>query len=223
VPIGQLEENLKNNMNKLKKIILILFPLLFLSSCSFSDFSSINWPSFLEPKSSDGYLVEKVVDGDTIKVREGKDLVTVRLIGLDTPEIRDPRQAVQCFAQEASDKAKEILSGQRVYLEDDISQGDKDKYQRLLRYVYLEDGTLFNQWMIENGYGHEYTYNIPYKFQAEFQEAERQAQAKSLGLWAEDACNDFDNKGNNNEDLDTLIETMDGVWKDLKDIFQNSF
>ena len=87
----------------------------------------------------------------------------------------------------------------------------------------MEDGTLFNQWMIENGYGHEYTYNIPYKFQAEFQEAERQAQAKSLGLWAEDACNDFDNKGNNNEDLDTLIETMDGVWKDLKDIFQNSF
>ena len=200
----------------MKKIVLIIFSLLFLSACSVGNWPQIadfDWSSFLKKKEVEGYLVERVIDGDTIKVKKGKEILTIRLIGLDTPEIVDPRKTVECFAREASDKANEILKGQIVHLEEDSSQGDKDKYQRLLRYVFLEDGTLFNQWMIENGYGHEYTYSTPYKYQAEFKAAEKKARENSLGLWAEDACHDFDS------DLENLVETMSEVWEDLKDIF----
>lgn len=134
------------------------------------------------------YNVIKVVDGDTISVNIDGLSQTIRMIGLDTPETVDPRTTVQCFGVEASNKAKEILDGTKVKLIKDESQGDKDKYNRLLRYVFLEDGTNFNKMMIEEGYGHEYTYNIPYEYQEEFKQAELDAQKNKKGLWADDAC-----------------------------------
>lgn len=134
------------------------------------------------------YKVNRVVDGDTIKVYINNKLESIRLIGLDTPETVDPRKKVQCFGIEASNKAKKLLSGKNVILEKDETQDERDKYGRLLLYVYLEDGTFFNKWMIENGYGHEYTYNIPYRYQAEFKNAEKYARENKLGLWADDAC-----------------------------------
>lgn len=135
------------------------------------------------------YEVVKVVDGDTIQVNiEGKNEV-IRLIGIDTSESVDPRKPVQCFANEASKKAKEILTiGTKVSLEDDPTQGDKDKYNRLLRYVFLEDGTNFAKLMILEGYGHEYTYQTPYKYMEEFKQAEKEAREGEKGLWAADAC-----------------------------------
>ncbi|MDD2646866.1 MAG: thermonuclease family protein [Patescibacteria group bacterium] len=136
----------------------------------------------------DYYSVTKVVDGDTFKVSINGSEKSIRLIGLDTPETVDPRKPVQCFGVAASNKAKELLSSKKVKLEADSSQGDLDKYGRLLRYAFLEDGTFFNKWMIANGYGHEYTYNLPYKYQTEFKEAERSAQTNKLGLWADGAC-----------------------------------
>jgi micrococcal nuclease len=136
------------------------------------------------------YVVTEVVDGDTIAVRMGEEDVKVRLLGLDTPETVDPRREVQCFGQEASAMAKSKLLGENVRLEDDKSQADKDKYGRLLRYVYLPDGTLFNKWLIANGYGFEYTYNSnPHRYQADFQAAEDLAREQGLGLWAKTACN----------------------------------
>ena len=134
------------------------------------------------------YPVERVVDGDTLAVEMSGKSVKIRLIGLDTPETVDPRKPVQCFGKEASDKAKELLTGKSVRLEKDASQGEYDKYGRLLAYVYLPDGTLFNKFMIAEGYGHEYTYNLPYKYQLEFKEAEARARAEKKGLWADGAC-----------------------------------
>lgn len=134
------------------------------------------------------YMVSKVIDGDTIQVNITGKNETVRLIGIDTPESVDPRKPVQCFALEASKKAKEVLTGKSVYLEVDSTQGEKDKYNRLLRYVFLEDGANFNKLMIELGYGHQYTYNKPYKYMEEFKEAERLAVLEKRGLWADDAC-----------------------------------
>lgn len=135
------------------------------------------------------YSVTQVVDGDTIKVLMNGKVETIRLIGMDTPETVDPRKPVQCFGQEASARAKDLLSGQRVALEADSSQGDRDKYDRLLRYVYLEDGQMFNKLMISEGYAHEYTYNSnPYKYQLEFQAAEAEARESEYGLWAQSAC-----------------------------------
>lgn len=100
---------------------------------------------------------------------------TIRLIGIDTPETVDPRKPVQCFGGEASNKAKELLSGKKVRIEKDSTQGDRDKYGRLLTYIYREDGLFFNKYMIEQGYAYEYTYDTPYKYQAEFKEAEKYA------------------------------------------------
>ena len=144
-------------------------------------------------KAEDWYPVVKVVDGDTLTILKNGEKVTVRLIGLDTPEVVDPRKPVQCFGIEASAKAKQILSGVDVRLEGDPSQGKFDKYGRTLAYVYVPanvrpEGILVNEYMIAEGYGHEYTYNLPYKYQAQFKAAERKAREERKGLWADGVC-----------------------------------
>ncbi len=135
------------------------------------------------------YQVLEVVDGDTIKVNLNGATTTIRLIGMDTPETLDPRKVVQCFGKEASAKAKELLSGKMVRLENDSTAEELDKYSRPLKYVFLEDGTFYNDKMIRDGYAHEYTYNKPYKYQAQFKEAQKEASINLRGLWAADTCN----------------------------------
>lgn len=135
------------------------------------------------------YAVSTVVDGDTIKVNKDGSIITLRLIGLDTPETVDPRKPVQCFGKEASNKAKELLLGKKIRIESDSTQGTLDKYGRTLAYVYREDGLFYNKYMVEQGYAHEYTYNLPYKYQSEFKTAQKYAQANLLGLWAINTCN----------------------------------
>lgn len=135
------------------------------------------------------YRVISVSDGDTIKVLIDKKIETIRLIGVDTPETVDPRRPVQCYGKEASNFTKKSLSNQNVKLESDVLSGDSDKYKRLLRYVFLEDGQNFNQVLIEEGYGHEYTYNsMPYKYQEIFKKSENLARENSRGLWTPGAC-----------------------------------
>lgn len=135
------------------------------------------------------YQVTKVADGDTITVKMGNKKVSVRLIGVDTPETVDPRKTVQCFGKEASAITKKNLLNKKVALESDPTQGDTDKYGRLLRYVLLQDGTNFDKWLISEGYGFEYTYNLPYRYQQEYKDAENAARLSSKGLWASEACN----------------------------------
>lgn len=143
-------------------------------------------PKVQEINTSDLVEITRVIDGDTIEV---SGVGKIRLIGMDTPETLDPRKVVQCFGSEASVKAKEMLQGKKVRLESDASQGDKDKYDRALRYIYLEDGTSFNKWMIENGFAHEYTYTIPYKYQQQYKDAEKNARENNRGFWSVSSCN----------------------------------
>lgn len=135
------------------------------------------------------YRVISVVDGDTFHVEINDKKYTIRLIGIDSPETVDPRKSVQCFGKEATTKLKELLTNQKVSLASDPTQGNTDKYNRLLRYVYREDGLFINEWMIKNGYAHEYTYVIPYQYQVPFQEAEKRAGENGLGLWNPKVCN----------------------------------
>lgn len=141
------------------------------------------------PQSREFYPVVRVVDGDTVIVQINGKKETVRLIGLDTPEIVDPRKPVECFGKEASAEAKRILTGKPVRIKTDSSQALRDKYNRLLAYVFLEDGTNFNELMIKNGYGYEYTYDVPYTYQKEFKNAEKYARENKQGLWKEGVCN----------------------------------
>lgn len=141
--------------------------------------------------------VVKVVDGDTVTVSgihaNTESKVTLRLIGINTPETVDPRKKVECFGKEASSRAKELLTGKNIRIEYDITQDKRDKYGRLLVYVYVEDSNgeeiFFNKKMIEDGYAYEYTYDKPYAYQAEFKNAQKNASEEGRGLWAESTCN----------------------------------
>ncbi len=128
-------------------------------------------------------VVTRVIDGDTIDVLQNGETHRIRLIGINTPETVDPRKPVECFGTEASTYLKNLLTNRTVLLETDESQGDTDKYNRLLRYVFLPDGTNVNLTMIKEGYAYEYTYNTPYQYQTEFKAAEADARENGQGLW----------------------------------------
>jgi len=133
-------------------------------------------------KGEDFILVTKIIDGDTLMVKINDKETAVRLVGIDTPE------SGQCFGKEATNRAKELMENKKVKLEADETQDDKDKYGRLLRYIYLEDGTFINKKLIEDGVAKEYTYKIAYKFQAEFKSDQKVAKEKKIGLWADEVC-----------------------------------
>ncbi len=131
------------------------------------------------------YLVSKVTDGDTVELSNGQK---VRFVGIDTPETVDPRRSVGCFGKQASNENKKLLEGKEVILEKDVSE--TDKYNRLLRYVYLPlpDGSLLfiNDYLVREGFAKVYTYPPDVKFNEQFLQAEREARAQNRGLWA--AC-----------------------------------
>lgn len=135
------------------------------------------------------YEVIKVTDGDTLYIHMDGNDEKVRLIGINTPETVDPRRPVQCFGKEASSRMKELASGKIVRLEYDESQNTRDAYDRILAYVYLEDGQMLNRKMIAEGYAYEYTYLKPYKYQKEFRELQTLARTSERGLWAPTTCN----------------------------------
>ena len=116
-------------------------------------------------------LVElvRVIDGDTIEVKIEKKVESVRLIGIDAPEMDEVTKEK---AIESKQYLVNLLKNQKIFLEKDETQDDRDVYSRLLRYVYLEDRTLVNKKMIEGNMADEYTFITPYKFQNEFKQAE---------------------------------------------------
>lgn len=124
------------------------------------------------------FLVTRVIDGDTIEIEGGQ---RVRYIGIDTPETVDPRKPVQCFGVEASNKNKDLVSGKRVRLEKDVSE--TDKYNRLLRYVYI-DNLFVNLELVKEGYAYSSTYPPDVKYQNQFVEAQRLAKEQNKGLWS---------------------------------------
>ncbi len=134
------------------------------------------------------YQVLEVVDGDTIAIEiEGRS-ETLRLIGLDTPETKDPRKPVQCFGREASNRAKELLEGKKVRIAEDPTQDTRDKYGRMLVYVWRADGLFYNLQMIKDGYAHEYTYQVPHQYQRQFKAAEAEAREAGRGFWDSSTC-----------------------------------
>lgn len=143
---------------------------------------------------SESFKVTRVVDGDTIEIEGGEK---VRYLGIDTPETVDPRKPVQCFGIEASKKNKELVEGKTVRLEKDIT--DRDKYSRLLRYVWVDD-LFINLELVKQGFASSYTRPPDVKYQTEFLAAEKEAREAKRGLW--EACSqetpksDCDIKGN---------------------------
>lgn len=131
------------------------------------------------------FPVDRVVDGDTLYVTANGQRFGIRVIGIDTPETKHPRVGVECYGPEASARAKELLDGQTVRISTDITQGNKDKYGRLLRHVTLSDGTDFGQRMLATGHATEYTYRIPYGKRESYITAQAHAADEGHGLWSQ--------------------------------------
>ena len=151
-----------------------------------------------EPAGYEVALVTRVVDGDTIEV-ELTDRVDgpgageaeigpeydVRLIGIDTPESVKRDSPVECFGREASAAAKELLEGETVRLVKDVEE--TDRYDRLLRYVYLGD-EMANARLVANGYASAYTYPPNVRHADLFVQLQREARDNGRGLWAPETC-----------------------------------
>jgi micrococcal nuclease len=145
-----------------------------------------------QPSAPPGYYpVKEFVDGDTIAVDMNGTIEKVRFIGVDTPETHDPRKQVQCFGVAAANFTKQQIGSNPVRLEADHTNTDRDRYNRLLRYVYTPDGRLINAEIIKQGYGFAYI-GFPFTKMEEFKSYQKQAQAQNLGLWG--SCQPTENK-----------------------------
>lgn len=134
-------------------------------------------------KNTDGnfYDIVRVVDGDTFIINyNGKD-ERVRLIGIDTPESVHPNEEKNTeFGKQVSNYSKEMLGGNKVELEFDVEE--RDKYGRLLVYVYL-DGQMYNKLLLEKGYAKIATYPPNVKYVEDFTKIQKQARENKVGLW----------------------------------------
>ena len=129
-------------------------------------------------------LVVDVVDGDTIKVEVNGTVYTIRYIGIDTPETVHPTEPIEWMGPEASAANTELVDGQQVVLEKDVSE--TDRYGRLLRYVWLERATgwlLVNAELVRLGFANSSTYPPDVAYQDLFLGAEREARDAGVGLW----------------------------------------
>lgn len=137
------------------------------------------------------YRVVKFDDGDTIQVDMNGQKETIRFIGVDTPETHDPRKAVQCLGQAAANFTRQYIGNNPVRLQSDPLNTNRDRYNRLLRYVYLPDGTLVNAELIKQGYGFAYL-SFPFTMTNEFAQYQNEARTQNKGLWAD--CSPTKNK-----------------------------
>ncbi len=125
----------------------------------------------------DHATVTRIIDGDTLEVRPGRE--RIRLISVDTPEVRNP---AECFGAEAATRTRELAAiGTRVRLERDKT--DRDRFGRLLRYVYLPDGRLLSEVLAAEGYARVVFYPPDRKYLNLLREAERSARESRRGLW----------------------------------------
>jgi micrococcal nuclease len=128
------------------------------------------------------YDVVRFSDGDTLTVNMNGKNESVRMIGIDTPETHRPNSPVQCYGPAASAFTKNLVGANKVRLESDSQNTNRDRYDRLLRYVYLPDGRLVQEEVIKGGYGFAYT-QFPFSKKSEFVALEASAQQQNKGLW----------------------------------------
>lgn len=120
--------------------------------------------------------VTKIVDGDTIHVLVGGTDYPLRYIGVDSPEHNDP-----LFGAKATEANRQLVEGKTVYLESDVS--DVDRYNRLLRYVYLADGRMVNEVLAEQGWAYAKAYAPDTKYQSRLLAAQAKGAAAKVEMW----------------------------------------
>ncbi|MCU0666567.1 MAG: thermonuclease family protein [Candidatus Omnitrophica bacterium] len=152
----------------------------------------LNKQGALNPVDAQGTtIVKRAVDGDTLLLASGQ---RVRLIGIDTPETHDsPKlyrdskrnkmsvRLIKAMGEKAYSFTRDLVEGKRVRLEFDVQK--RDQYNRLLAYVYLEDGTFVNEKIIREGYAYLLTIPPDVKYASLFKEAFDEARVNHRGLW----------------------------------------
>ena len=128
------------------------------------------------------YQVSQFVDGDTIAVNMNGKTERIRMVGVDTPETHKPNTPVQCYGPAAAAFTKNALANKKFRLVSDSLSTNRDRYDRLLRYVYLTDGSNFNQRLVREGYGFYYPY-FPFTKSEQFAAEQAAAQKAKKGLW----------------------------------------
>ena len=153
------------------------------------------WQGWLRPLNTRAFLynepgsyrVAQFVDGDTVQVTMNGTLETIRFIGMDTPETHKPNTPVQCYGPVAAAYTQARIGNQRIRLVSDSLTTNRDRYNRLLRYVVLADGTNLNLELVQKGYA--FAYAFPFSRLNEFNTAMQQAQNAKVGLWG--TCTPF--------------------------------
>ncbi len=127
--------------------------------------------------------VIRVIDGDTLVLRLQGAVETVRLIGVDTPETVHPTKPVECLGPEASAFIHSVLKPQtQVRVQRDVEA--RDRYRRLLVYLYLMDGTFVNQELLRLGFARTLSIAPNTAFTAKFASIETAARENQIGLWS---------------------------------------
>ena len=129
------------------------------------------------------FRIHRVVDGDTFWLINAKgEKEKIRFIGIDAPEAKNYGKKVkQYYGKESTNFLTNYLKGKKVRLEYDVQK--HDQYGRTLAYVYLEDGTFLNEYLIKNGYAKVVTFPPNVKYHRQFVIAERYARQHQLGMW----------------------------------------
>ncbi len=175
-------------MRSSQVLILFLFLLIFIFIAFFLSINKSNYqplttlyqPITISPTPNlfrEKAKVAFVVDGDTIELTDKR---RVRYLGVNTPEMNFGKGNPQCFSADASKVNKEMLAGQEIEMEKDVS--DKDKYSRLLRYVYI-DGLLVNDFLLRQGYARLELIPPDTRYALQFKEALNEAKENIRGLW----------------------------------------
>lgn len=167
----------------MRRLLTVGLVVLMCSACGSDQSARERSSSSGSPPNGRDTTIERIVDGDTIVVDRDE---RVRLIGIDTPETKDPRRPVQCFGAEATQYLTELIPiGTAVVLVRDVSAADR--YGRTLSYVYRQRDALFvNAALVRDGYAAAATYPPDVAHAREFVDLEREARTAGRGLWS--AC-----------------------------------
>jgi micrococcal nuclease len=141
-----------------------------------------SWPD--PPKDAVPVRVQRVTDGDTFVATVKGRRERIRIIGVDTPESVDPRRPDEPFGEEASNFAKRYLDGATVRLAGDVEP--RDRYGRMLAYVWLEDGTFWNALLAAEGYAQQLTIPPNVTYADLFRRMVSEARRNNRGLWAQE-------------------------------------
>jgi micrococcal nuclease len=141
-----------------------------------------SWPD--PPKDAVPVRVQRVTDGDTFVATVKGRRERIRIIGVDTPESVDPRRPDEPFGEEASNFAKRYLDGATVRLAGDVEP--RDRYGRMLAYVWLEDGTFWNALLAAEGYAQQLTIPPNVTYADLFRRMVSEARRSNRGLWAQE-------------------------------------